>query len=449
MCTNANPAARGRSAELTARARALLPGGVSSSLRAIDPPLVITRAEGGRVWDADGNCYVDYHAAFGPILLGHNVASVDERARELSKGASLIGLGSTELEIALAEKLQQHLPSMEQMLFCGNGSDATYHAIRVARAATGRWLVVKFQGCYHGWHDYIGANVVSEPDRVGTIDSTSDGTLPQALDWLRVLPFNDVEALRALMAESGHEIAAVILEPVVHTIGCVSPTAEFLEALRTTTTDAGSLLIFYEVVTGFRHHLGGYQAISGIRPDLTTLAKSIANGVPLGVVGGRADVMSHFNTRPEGRVMYGGTFNGHPYTLGAAIATIEELERDDGAVHRHLYELGAMMQQGLARLGQESGLETEAVNVGSVFVCYFCEGPVQSYDDALRSDARLYVEFHRQMTDKGFLMLPMNLKRNHLMAAHTAADVELTLEAAGEVMRELARTRPTAAVQGA
>jgi len=408
---------------------------------AITPPVVFAKAKGSRVWDVEGKAYVDFHAAFGPILIGHNDDAIDARARELSADIDLVGLGATELEVALAEKIREHIPSMQQMLFCSTGSDATYHAMRIARAATGRNLIVKFQGCYHGWHDYLGANVISPPDRVGTIDSTSDGTLSQALDYLRVLPFNDVAALRDLMATSGHEIAAIILEPVIHTIGCVLPTPEFLAALRRETEAAGSLLVFDEVVTGFRHDLGGYQAICGITPDLTTLAKSIANGSSLAVIGGRADLMSQFTTHPKGRVMFGGTFNGHPYTLGAALATIETLEHDDSAIHKRLFQLGAMMRDGLQTITRDAGFETQVVNFGSVFVCYFIDRPVMSFDDALHNDADLYVKFHRKMIDKGFLMMPMNLKRNHLMAAHTVDDIELALQAADEVVREMARTR--------
>lgn len=437
-----------RSAAITAVAERLIPGGVSSPMRAsIQPPVVFSRSQGSRVWDVDGKEYIDYHAAFGPILLGHNDADLDARARELSQGIDLVGLGATELEVQLAEKIREHVPSMQQMLFCNTGSDATYHAMRLARATTGRHLIVKFQGCYHGWHDYLGANVISAADRVGTIDSTSEGTLPQALDWLRVLPFNDIAALRALMAEAGDQIAAVIIEPVIHTIGCVVPTADFLTALREETTKAGSLLVFDEVVTGFRHHLGGYQAIAGITPDLTTLAKSIANGSPLAVVGGREDLMSEFTTHPDGRVMFGGTFNGQSYSMGAALATIERLEQDDAAIHRRLFELGAMMHDGLASITRDAGFETQVQSVGSVFVCYFTDSPVMSFDDALRNDPELYVGFQRRMIDKGFLMMPMNLKRNHLMAAHTAADVELTLEAADEVVRAMARTRVSAGGQ--
>ena len=432
----------GRSAALAARAQELIPGGVSSSLRFLDPAIVFTRARGSRIWDADGREYVDFHAGFGPIILGHADDRVRERSMETAAEIDVVGAGSSELEIELAEKIRQHVPSAERVLYSNSGSEATYHAIRVSRAATGRSLVVKFQGCYHGWHDYIAANVISHPDRVGTIDPISAGVLPQALDWLLVLPFNDVEALEDVMRERGHEIAAVILEPVIHTIGCVIPTAEFMAALRRTTSEAGSVLIFDEVVTGFRHDLGGYQAIAGITPDLTTFAKAIANGYPLAVLCGRADLMDRFNTRPDGTVMFGGTYNGHPMSLAAALATIEILEADDRAIHRRLFRLGATIQEELERIVDRLGLVASPTSFGSVFVCYFTEGEVRSFDDALTSDADKYVAFHRGMTERGFLMLPLNLKRNHLMAAHSDEDVSRLLQAAEDVVTGIAR-RPS------
>jgi glutamate-1-semialdehyde 2,1-aminomutase len=427
-----------RSVELSERAQRVIPGGVSSSLRFLDPPRVFTRARGSRIWDADGREYIDFHAGFGPIILGHADDRVREVAMETAAEIDVIGAGSSELEIQLAEKIREHVPSAERVLFSNSGSEATYHAIRVARAATGRNLVVKFQGCYHGWHDYIAANVISQPDRVGSIDPISAGILPQALEWLVVLPFNDVEALDDLMRERGHEIAAVILEPVIHTIGCVVPTDEFMSALRRTTTEAGSILIFDEVVTGFRHDLGGYQAICGITPDLTTFAKAIANGYPLAVLCGRADLMERFNTRPEGTVMFGGTYNGHPLSMAAALATIEILEADDRAIHRRLFRLGKTIQTELEGIVDRLGLVATPASFGSVFVCYFTEGQVRSFDDALTSDAEMYVAFHRGMTERGFLMLPLNLKRNHLMAAHSDEDVARMLQAAEDVLGGLA-----------
>jgi glutamate-1-semialdehyde 2,1-aminomutase len=440
-------AVSGRSAEIARQASELIPGGVSSSLRHLDPARVFTRAKGSRVWDAEGREYVDFHAAFGPIILGHADERVRERALAATAELDLVGAGSTELELRLAAKIREHVPSAERVLFSNSGSEATYHALRVARAATGRRLVVKFQGCYHGWHDAIAANVISPPERVGTIDPISTGILPQALEWLVVLPFNDVAALEATMAARGHDVAAVIVEPVIHTIGCVVPDPAFVAALRTTTAEHGAILVFDEVVTGFRHALGGYQALAGVTPDLTTFAKAIANGYPLAALVGRADLMDLFNTRPDGPVMFGGTYNGHPFAVAAALATIELLEADDGAIHRHLFRLGAAIRTGLTEIVERLGLPARPTSFGSVFVTYFTDRPVRSFDDALTSDAELYVGYHRAMTERGFLMLPLNLKRNHLMAAHTDEDVARMLDASEDVLRTLAtRRRRTTAV---
>lgn len=413
-------------------------------MRAQDPARVFVRASGARIWDADGNEYVDYHNAFGPIILGH----ADERVRATVDAATatldIIGVGASEHELELARTINRLVPSMEQVLFTNTGSEATFHAIRVARAATGRRLLVKFQGGYHGWHDAVSANVISEPARMGGIDPTSAGILPQALEWLVVLPFNDIGAIELLMAERGEDVAAVIIEPVVHTIGCVIPDPAFLEALRRTTAAIGAVLIFDEVVTGFRHDLGGYQAIAGIRPDLTTFAKSIANGHPIGAVGGRADLMARFNTRPGGDVGFGGTFNGNPGSVAAALATLAALEADDRAIHAHLFALGRRMHDGLAVIVDRLGLRARVQSFGSVFVLYFTDHEVRSFDDALTNDAASYEAFHLGMIERGFYMLPLNLKRNHLTAAHTAEDVDRTLGAAEDVLTQMAtRSRST------
>ena len=430
------------SAAIVARAKRVMPGGVSSSLRHLDPPQVFTRAKGAYVWDAEGRRYVDFHASFGPIILGH----ADERIRDAviraTRDVDLVGAGSTEHEVALAEKLCELVPSAERVLFCNSGSEATYHALRLSRAVTGRPLIVKFQGGYHGWHDSIAANVISEPSAMGRIDPISTGSLPQALERLVVLPFNDVAALEDLMADRGDEIAAIILEPVVHTIGCVVPTPHFLAALRRTTSEHGSILIFDEVVTGFRHDLAGFQGLSGVTPDLTTFAKAMANGYPIAALCGRADLMERFNTRPGGDVMYGGTYNGHPMGVAAALATIAILEADDRAIHRRLFRLGSLIETSLREIVDRLGLAATPTSFGSVFVCYFTDRPVLSFDDALTSDAGLYVEFHRRMTDKGFLMLPLNLKRNHLTAAHSDEDVASMLQCAEDVLTEMARNAP-------
>lgn len=436
-----------RSAELAARAASVIPGGVNSSLRALDPPRVFVRAQGQHVWDADGNEYVDYNNAFGPIILGHADPRVERRVHETLQQIDVLGIGATELEVTLAERIRHHVPSMERVLFCNSGSEATSHAIRLSRAATGRRVIVKFQGGYHGWHDYTAANVISPPERLGAIDPISTGVLPDALENLVVLRFNDVAQVEETMALRGDEIAAVILEPIIHTIGCVVPTQAFMDALRRTTAEHGTVLIFDEVVTGFRHHLGGYQAICAITPDLTTFAKAMANGYPIAAVGGRADLMERFNTRVGGDVMFGGTYNGHPVGVSAALATIDALEADDRAVHRHVYGLGESMRRGLEDITERLGITARPTSFGSVWVCYFTDRVVRSYDDALTSDAELYVGLHRGLIERGFLTVPINLKRNHITAAHTEEDIARTLQAAEDTLTELAarRIRPASA----
>ena len=433
-----------RSAALAERAARVIPGGVSSSLRGMDPPRIFTRAKGQHVWDADGNRYVDYNNAFGPVILGHAHPAVETKVHETLQQIDILGLGATELEVTLAERIRGHVPSMEKVLFCNSGSEATYHAIRVSRAATGRRLIAKFQGGYHGWHDYIAANVISPPERVGPTtptDPISAGMLPDAMANLLVLRFNDTAQIEEVFAQRGDEIAAVIIEPVMHTIGCVVPSQGFMDSLRRVTREHGTVLIFDEVVTGFRHHLGGYQAICGIRPDLTTFAKAMANGYPIAAVGGRAELMDRFNTRIGGDVMFGGTYNGHAGGVSAALATLDELERDDRTVHRHTYALAEQMRRGLEGITDRLGITARPTSFGSVWVCYFTERPVRTFDDALTNDAALYVAFHQGLIDRGFLTVPINLKRNHITAAHTAEDIANTLQAAEDTLTELAAHR--------
>ncbi|MFE7121963.1 aspartate aminotransferase family protein, partial [Streptomyces sp. NPDC057654] len=299
---------------LARRARQVVPGGVNSGQRSIPglTDLVVTGTGGARFRTADGREFTDFHAAFGPPLLGHNDPDVARAAEEAGRSLGHMGVGVTEGEVLLAEQLAELIPSVDKLLLTSTGSEATFHALRVARAATGRRLVVKFQGCYHGWHDAVSLNVISAPEKVGGHDPISTGILPEVLAATLVLPFNDSEAVRTAFAEHGQDIAAVIVEPVPHNVGALLPYQEFLRTLREETTKAGSVLVFDEVITGFRHDLGGWQRISGVTPDLTTLGKAIANGAPVAAIGGRADLMDLFSTTPGAPAFFAGTYNGHP-----------------------------------------------------------------------------------------------------------------------------------------
>lgn len=418
------------SGKIVDRARRMIPGGVNSGNRVLPWPLVTTNADGAYFTDADGNQYLDYHAAFGPLVLGHNHPGVNAAVCDVTTRLDLMGVGVTEPEVQLAEILHQHVPSAERVLLTNSGSEATYAALRLARAVTGRQGIIKFQGTYHGWHDAVAMNVISPPDKIGKRDLLSLGMVRETVEQTMVLPFNDQEVLRATLNERGEQIAAVLVEIIPHNIGCVMPDPMFLEVLRQETERHGCLLIFDEVVTGFRHDIGGYQKIMGVTPDLTTFAKAMANGYPIAALVGKADYMDRFG--PGGGVFFAGTYNGHPLSVTAALATIRALE--DGAVHQHTFGLAEKAATGLEEIAKEHGIAMTVARFGSVFVPYFMEGPIENYTDLLRNDAVADVGFRTAMCERGIFMLPTPLKRNHVSAAHTAADIDHTLEVAREVL---------------
>ncbi|MEV0262419.1 aspartate aminotransferase family protein [Streptomyces sp. NPDC050617] len=419
---------------LARRARQVVPGGVNSGQRSIPglTDLVVTGTGGARFRTADGREFTDFHAAFGPPLLGHNDPDVARAAEEAGRSLGHMGVGVTEGEVLLAEQLAELIPSVDKLLLTSTGSEATFHALRVARAATGRRLVVKFQGCYHGWHDAVSLNVISAPEKVGGHDPISTGILPEVLAATLVLPFNDSEAVRTAFAEHGQDIAAVIVEPVPHNVGALLPHQEFLRTLREETTKAGSVLVFDEVITGFRHDLGGWQRISGVTPDLTTLGKAIANGAPVAAIGGRADLMDLFSTTPGAPAFFAGTYNGHPSVVAAALATLRKLREEP--VHENVFRLGDRVRTELTALYARLGVPAVVTGYGSVFVTYFMPGftpdtPPRTYRDLLANDASLFVGYRRRLIEHGLFELPLNLKRSHISYAHTDADVDRLLEA--------------------
>ncbi|MCS6817436.1 MAG: aspartate aminotransferase family protein [Blastocatellia bacterium] len=424
-----------RNHALFSEAAEVMPGGVNTSLRRIVPQLVFTRAQGAILVDAEGREYIDYHAAFGPVLLGHNFEAVNQRVREAMQQLDLVGVGVTEWEIALARKICAHVPSAEKVLFCNSGSEATYQAIRLARAVTGRKKIIKFQGCYHGWHDAVAMNVISPVEKLGRRDLLSAGSLPEVANATLVCRFNDLDDVERTIRENRGEIAAVILEPIPHNIGCVLPKPRFLEGLRELTRQHEILLIFDEVVTGFRHHLGGYQKVCGVIPDLTTLGKAMANGYPIAALCGRRELMDRFNTHPEGDVFFAGTYNGHPIGCAAALATLEVLETQP--VHEHIFRLGERMRSGLREIIERLGIRATVAGFGSVFVLYFLEGPIESYEDLLRNESERFLAYRRKLIERGIFELPLNLKRNHISFSHTEAHIEQSLQVAEDVLRKL------------
>lgn len=401
-----------------------MPGGVNSGQRCVPgiEGLVVASTAGATFTDVAGQVYTDYHAAFGPPLLGHNDPDVNRAVFEAARSCDLMGVGVTEREVELAELLIDHVPAIEQVLLTATGSEATFQALRLARAVTGHKYVIKFQGCYHGWHDTVAMNVISAPEMVGRKDPLSKGILPEVLDRTIVLPFNDLESVRQAVDAHEGDIAAVIIEPIPHNIGAVLPQPGFLSGLRKICSDKGIVLIFDEVITGFRHGVGGYQAVVDVTPDITTLGKAMANGYPISAVGGRADLMNEFSSRPGGSAFFAGTFNGHPAMVAAAVATIRKLLEEP--VHEHVFRLGERARANLTDLYRAIGVNAVVSGFGSIFVSYFLDGPVNNYTDLLRNDVNLFVGYRRQLLDEGIFELPLNLKRSHISYAHTDDDID-------------------------
>ena len=424
-----------RTTDLSARARAVIPGGVNSGQRSIPglEGLVIASTEGARFTDGDGRTYIDFHSAFGPPLLGHGDPDVDRAAAEAARRVDLMGVGITELEVELAERLVEHVPSVDRVLVTATGSEATFHALRLARAATGRHRVLKFQGCYHGWHDAVAMNVISPADRLGHRDLMSTGMMPETVEATVVVPFNDLEATERVLAQG--DIAALIVEPIPHNIGAVLPTDEFLPGLRALCDRYGTIFVLDEVITGFRHALGGFQSICGVTPDITTMGKAMGNGYPIGAIGGRADLMDQFSTTPGHPVFFAGTYNGHPGCVAAAIATIDKLASEP--VHEHVFALGERARAGLTDLFESLGQPAQVSGYGSVFVTYFVDHPVRDYGDLVDNDVELFTSLRLAQMEHGVFELPLNLKRSHFSYAHTEDDVDKLLGATEAAWRDL------------
>jgi len=428
-----------QAAELAARAVKVIPGWVNSGQRRVPglEDMIVTATSGATFTDGNGRTYTDYHAAFGPPLLGHNDPDVDAAVAETARTVGLMGVGVTPIEIELAERICELVPSAEQVLLTETGSEATFHAVRVARAATGRRHLIKFQGCYHGWHDSVAMNVISLPENVGRRDPLSKGGLPEVTEATIVCRFNDADEVERALVD--HDVAAIIVEPIPHNVGALLPQPGFLERLRELATKHGAVLIFDEVITGWRHALGGYQSIAGVTPDLTAMGKAMGNGWPVSALAGKAELMELFSTTPGRPAFFAGTFNGHPPTAAAALATIDKLQREP--VHEHVFRLGERTRQGLRELYERLGVTAHVSGFGSVFVTYFLEGTPVSYDDLLANDADLFVGYRRELMRHGIFELPLNLKRSHFSYAHTDDDVDRLLEATEESVKAVLAAR--------
>ena len=428
-----------KSRKLFEEARKLTPGGVHSSIRFFDPyPIFISKAKGSKIYDVDGNEYIDYHLAFGPVVLGHGHPGVVNAVKDQLSTGIIYGL-SNELEVEVAKKIKTHVPSAQMVRFCNSGTEATYHAIRVARAYTKRWKIIKFEGAYHGWHDYVSVSSSPSLRDAGPRESPAsvpdtDGLPTEVAKNTIVVPFNDPEVLEKTIKKHKGDIAALITEPILHgNATCIPPKKGFLKILREIAMKYDIVLIFDEVVTGFRHGIGGAQKLFNVTPDLTTFGKAMANGFPVAAVCGRKDIMEMF--KPTGRVDYGGTFNGNPISMAATLATIRELEKGD--VCQRLFNLGENLRNQLNEIVAELELKAQAVGFGSVFQLLFTEKKIRDYRDTLTSNTELFKKFQREMMGKGIFILPHANKRCHLSAAHTNEDIGYTIQNVREILKNI------------
>lgn len=415
------------------RANQTAPGGLHSAHRKTDRPFVWDHAAGPYLYDIEGREYLDYHAAYGPILLGHCDPRVTEAVSRMAGTMDLGGTGVHPCEITLAERIVEAVPCADQVLFCTSGSEATYHCVRMARAVTGRPKIVKFQGAYHGWHDYLLMNVASKREKLGRHDVLSAGVLPEVVDQTLVARWNDLADVARLFSEHPGEIAGIIAEPIPHNVGALLPASGFLAGLKQLCEEHGALLIFDEIITGFRHALGGYQEVAQVTPDLTALGKALANGYPLAAVCGRREIMSHFSTAPGGDVYFSGTYNAHPLVIAAGIATLDALS--EPGVYDHLYQLGARLRSGLQALFQEAGAGRYVGGFGSVVIPFFIDQEPRTYEDLLANNDAATVAFRWELVERGIFSLPVALKRDHIMVSFTEEHVDRYLEAAAEALR--------------
>jgi glutamate-1-semialdehyde 2,1-aminomutase len=434
------------SEKISRQAANYLTGGVNSLNRRAEPNIVFVKAQGSKLYDADGNEYIDYHAAFAPHLLGHNDSRVNNAVRKaMDEGWSLMGTGTTLWEIRLAELLCEAVPSMEQVQIVNTGSEATAHAIRLSRAFTGRDDVILTLGGYNGWHNDVARAVMYSPEDMGPrvspgeyrVKPLSAGIPKDAIGHLHVVNFNDLDSVEYVMRR--YPVACFITEPVLQNIGVVPPQPGYLEGLRALCDRYGVVLIFDEVKTGFRAALGGYQSIAGVTPDLSTFGKACANGYPLAVIGGKADIMSLIDApEPERRVLVAGTYNAHPFTSAAAIATIESLQENNSAVYNHLENLGARLQAGLEAIYAERGLTATVSRIGSAFCTYFTDHvPVDWHDLAASHDFEFDRRYRQALIEHGIYHFPIPTKQGSISAAHTEEDIDLTIEITNDVLAGL------------
>ena len=418
-----------KSRQLHCRSTRLIPGGVNSPVRAFksvgcDPPYIV-RGKGSRIWDADGNEYIDYVGSWGPLILGHAYPEVVAAVEQANRNGASFG-ACTPIEADLAEAVIEAFPAVERVRFVSSGTEATMSAIRLARAFTRRKYIVKFEGCYHGHADSL---LVKAGSGVATLGIPgSAGVLEELAQFTLALPFNNRQAIAETFQKFKDQIACVIVEPVVGNMGCVPPRAGYLEFLREITSQNGALLIFDEVMTGFRVAFGGAQQLYRIKPDLTTLGKIIGGGLPVGAYGGRAEIMEMI--APAGPVYQAGTLSGNPLAMAAGLATVRHLKQHS-EIYQQLEERAETLVNGVLETAKKKGVALTANRVGSMFTWFFQEGEVHDWDTAAKSDTQAFAKFYRGMLEHGTYLPPSQYEAIFLSAAHSDDDISKTIDAAG------------------
>jgi len=422
-----------QSRQLQQRAERLIPGGVNSPVRAFrsvggEPPFLV-RGEGAHVWDADGNRYIDYVGSWGPLILGHSDPAVLEAVIQAARNGTSFG-ASTPTEADLAALVIEAFPAIEKVRFVSSGTEATMSAIRLARAATRRKIIVKFEGCYHGHSDAL---LVKAGSGVATLGIPGSAGVPEEfVEFTLALPYNQVSAVETAFAKFKDQIACVIVEPVVGNMGCVLPKPGYLEALRDITQREGALLIFDEVMTGFRVAFGGASELYNIKPDLTTLGKIIGGGLPVGAYGGPAKLMDMI--APVGPVYQAGTLSGNPLAMAAGIATLCQLRDNRGQFYKQLDEMAGKLIGGVLQAAKHARIALTANRVGSMFTFFFSGKPVTDWGSAVLCDTVQFGRFHGAMLDAGVWLPPSQFEAAFLSLAHTQGDIDDTIAAAREAL---------------
>lgn len=415
------------------KAKKLMPGGVNSPVRAFEPyPFFTSHAKGSKLYDVDGNVYIDYCIAYGPLLLGHAHPKIIEAVKKQLEKGTMYGT-PTDAEVKLAELVTNMVPCLEMVRLVNTGTEATMHAIRAARGYTGRDKIVKFEGCYHGAHDYVlvkagsGATTFGAPTSLGVPEDTTKNTI--------VLPFNSIEALEKAVDQNRDEIAALIIEPIIGNAGVILPNDGYLQTIRKITKEEGTVLIFDEVITGFRLALGGAQEYYGIVPDMATLGKIMGGGFPIAAFGGKKEIMELIS--PLGKIYQASTFSGNPISVTAGLVTLNILIKNQNILYKHLEEMGDKIRKGLLDITKDAKIPAQVNGVASMFQIFFTDRPVIDYVTAKSSDKAKFMHYQRELIKQGVFIPPSQFETCFISTAHTDEDVTKTLKAIDAAIKAL------------